>query len=45
MTASAVLPEPVSTNQRIFRAATSVLAAGTFVKIAATCKEFVVAGV
>jgi len=39
------LPDAVSVNRRIFRAAASVAAAGILVKIAATCKEFAVAGV
>jgi len=44
MSASAVLPEP-GVNRRVLRAATSVMAAGVVVKIAATAKEITVAGV
>jgi putative peptidoglycan lipid II flippase len=45
MTASVAIPQYESANHRIFRAATSVIAAGLAVKIAATLKEFTVAGV
>ncbi len=43
--ATAIIPAEGSVNRRILRAATSVLAAGVVVKLAATAKEFVVAGV
>jgi putative peptidoglycan lipid II flippase len=45
MTASIALPESAGVNRRILRAASSVVAAGIVVKVAATFKEFVVAGV
>ena len=45
MTTTLAMPRETSVNGRIFRAAGSVLAAGAVVKIASTCKEFVVAGV
>lgn len=45
MTPAIVLPHETSANRRIFLAAGSVLAAGTVVKIAATLKEFVLAGI
>ena len=45
MTTSIALPESAGVNRRILRAATSVVAAGVVVKVAATFKEFVVAGV
>jgi hypothetical protein len=45
MMASIAMTQPERVNRRIFRAATSVVAAGLVVKIAATLKEFTVAGV
>jgi putative peptidoglycan lipid II flippase len=40
-----VQPPGSSPNRRIFHAAASVLGAGAIVKIAGTCREFVVAGI
>jgi putative peptidoglycan lipid II flippase len=45
VTPSVALPKPAGVNGRILRAATSVITAGIVVKLAATCKEFAVAGV
>src|SRR5260370_34257888 len=45
MTTSIARAESAGVNRRILRAATSVVAAGILVKLAATFKEFVVAGV
>src|SRR5260370_37689630 len=45
MTTSIARAESAGVNRRILRAATSVVAAGIVVKVAATFKEFVVAGV
>jgi len=45
MSASTTHTAPLSINRRIFRAATAVTAAGVVVKLVATGKEFVVAGV
>lgn len=45
MSASVAAPAASSLNKRIFRAAGAVTAAGIAVKLIATCKEFVVAGV
>ena len=45
MSAGLAVPQKAGVNRRIFRAATSVLAATAVVKIAATGKELVVAGI
>ena len=45
MTTTLVIPRETSVNRRIFAAAGSVVMAGAAVKIASTCKEFVVAGI
>lgn len=45
MTTTLVMPRETNANRRIFVAAGSVAVAGAVVKIASTCKEFVVAGI
>lgn len=45
MTTTSLTARQVSLNQRIFVAAGSVAAAAAVVKIASTCKEFVIAGI